>query len=157
MFEVAFLSIIGLKLGRTGTSFTRNQADQSSASKRWKWGLMMVKVLFITRSLTAGGKSGTCQITTWEDLNTTQYSRKHVRKYFIWVHPPQRMWRFRSISIVSRVAYLSLHCQLRQVFIHIFQSIALLKSLKHTVDLFCVIRGPWTQCELCHLSRSEHW
>lgn len=58
---------------------------------------------------------------------------------------------------MSRVAYLSICCQLCQEFIHIFQSIALLKSLKHTVNLVCVIRGTWAQCQLCHLSRSEHW
>lgn len=59
--------------------------------------------------------------------------------------------------MTSRVAYLSISRQLCQEFIHIFQSIALLKSLKHTVDLVCVIGGPQTQGQLCHLSRSEHW
>lgn len=42
----------------------------------------------------------------------------------------------------SRVAYLSICCQLCQEVIYIFQSIALLKSLKHAVDLVCVIQGP---------------
>jgi len=43
---------------------------------------------------------------------------------------------------VLRVANLSTCCQLCEEFIHVFQSIALLESLKHTVDLVCVIRGP---------------
>ena len=61
------------------------------------------------------------------------------------------------LSPVSVVAYLSVCCQLRQEFIHIFQSIALLKSLQHHVDLVCVIGGRQAQCQLCQLSRSERW
>ena len=58
---------------------------------------------------------------------------------------------------VSGLPYLFLCCELCQEFNHIFQSIALLQTVKHTVDLVCVIQGPWAQCKLCHLSRSEHW
>lgn len=107
MFEVAFSSIIGVKLGRTRTSFRWNQANQSSSLKFWKWGLMMAKVLFIIRSLTTGWKSGTCQIMTLEDFNTTLFPRskytiqdagKHATKYLIRPCPPQPISRFTSIS-----------------------------------------------------------
>ncbi len=40
MFEVAFLSIIGLKLGRTGVSVLPNQEDHSFLVNIGKWGLM---------------------------------------------------------------------------------------------------------------------
>lgn len=61
------------------------------------------------------------------------------------------------LSPVSIVAYLSICCQLCQEVIYIFQSIALLKSLQHNVDLVCVIGGCQAQCQLCQLSRSERW
>ena len=59
------------------------------------------------------------------------------------------------LSLVPRVAYLVFRCELCEEFSHVVHSIALLKSLKHTVDLVCVIGCSWGQRQLCHLSRSE--
>lgn len=43
------------------------------------------------------------------------------------------------LPLASRVAYLFILYELCEEFGHIVHSIALLKSLKHTVDLVCVI------------------
>lgn len=155
MFAVAFLSIIALKLGRIGTSFIWNQTNQSFSVKWWKCVLMMLNVWFITRLLAAGWKSGTCQITTWEEF-TTQFTHcnytlqgdgKVPRIYLIWICPLQLMQRFTCLNTEcvpvkaqdcpfpgARVVYLSIFCQLCQELIHIFQRIARLKLLKYTVN-----------------------
>lgn len=92
-----------------------------------------------------------------------QDARKDARKYWIWMCPLQLMQRFTCLNTECdpwkaqdcpsfpgvKVVYLSICCQLCQEFIHIFQSIVLLKFFKQTVDLVCVNQGPCAQCQLC--------
>lgn len=72
MFVVVLMSISGVKLARIVSSFTWNQLSKSFVLKLEKCGLMMMKVLFMTRSLTTGSKSGLCEVEVGWNISNTE-------------------------------------------------------------------------------------
>lgn len=86
----------------------------------------------------------------WVNYNCARGLRSNQGVAFVWLKVSNCL-RFPS------GAYPSICCQLCQEFLHIFNSITILKLVKDKVDLVRVIECPRSQYQLCHLSRSEDW